>query len=151
MVLTNEEVLLLKIKVAKTLENDTLFTDEELLSQLNTLEDDEQQEAICTIFYNIENFDNLHNLNTVISLQNFIDKISYLKLNSRVQSNVDYLFLELKSDNGTIEENKEYFSKYIIRQNNNLNYYSLLISIFIRYQLFDRLDEIENIIKSLKL
>lgn len=41
MVLTNEEVLLLKIKVAKTLENDTLFTDEELLSQLNTLEDDE--------------------------------------------------------------------------------------------------------------
>lgn len=53
MILTDEEVLLLKIKVAKALEDSTLFANEELFSQLNGLEDNEQQESICTIFYNI--------------------------------------------------------------------------------------------------
>ena len=73
----------------------------------------------------------------------------YLKNNIQVSTAIDYLFLEIKLDSDTKENNIEFFKNYKIKENNSLRYYSLLSSIFIKYQLFNKLDELENIIKNL--
>lgn len=83
-------------------------------------------------------------------MQNFINKIDYLKNNRRVSTAIDYYFLETKLDLDTKENNIEFFSNYEIKENNFLRYYTILSSIFIKYKLFNRLDEIENIIKNYK-
>lgn len=83
-------------------------------------------------------------------MQNFINKIDYLKNNRRVSTAIDYYFLETKLDLDTKENNIEFFSNYKIKENNFLRYYTILSSIFIKYKLFNRLDEIENIIKNYK-
>ena len=149
MSLSEKDVLLLKIKVSKELEDGTLFDDNELISQLNEISDLENQETIAIIFYNIQNFEILRNLEQINKLQDFINKIDYLKNNIQVSTAVDYLFLEVKLDSDTKENNIEFFKNYKIKENNSLRYYSLLSSIFVKYQLFNKLDELENIIKNL--
>ena len=149
MSLSEKDVLLLKIKVSKELENGILFDDNELILQLNEISDIEYQETIAIIFYNIQNFENLRNLEQIDKLQDFINKISYLKNNTQVLTAIDYLFLEVKLDSDTKENNIEFFKYYKIKENNSLRYYSLLSSIFIKYQLFNKLDELENIVKNL--
>ena len=73
----------------------------------------------------------------------------FLKNNIQVSTAIDYLFLEVKLDSDTKENNIEFFKNYKIKENNSLRYYSLLSSIFIKYQLFNKLDELESIIKNL--
>ena len=150
MSLSEKDVLLLKIKVSKELENGTLFDDNELISQLKEITDIEYQETIAIIFYNIQSFESLKSLDYINELQNFINKIDYLKNNRRVSTAIDYYFLETKLDLDTKENNIEFFSNYEIKENNFLRYYTILSSIFIKYKLFNRLDEIENIIKNYK-
>lgn len=149
MSLSEKDVLLLKIKVSKELENGALFDDNELISQLNEVEGEVNQENIAIIFYNIQNFEFLHSLDKINKLQNFINKIDYLKNNVHIQTEIDYLFLEVQADSDTIENNTVFFNNYQIKENNNLRYYSLLSSIFIRYKLFNKLDELENIVKNI--
>jgi len=55
----------------------------------------------------------------------------------------------VQADSDTIENNTVFFNNYQIKENNNLRYYSLLSSIFIRYKLFNKLDELENIVKNI--
>jgi hypothetical protein len=49
----------------------------------------------------------------------------------------------------SLKINPVFFNNYQIKENNNLRYYSLLSSIFIRYKLFNKLDELENIVKNI--
>ena len=144
-----KDVLLLKIRVSKELEEGILFDDDELISQLKEIEGEVNQENIAIIFYNIQNFEFLHSLNKINDLQNFINKIDYLKNNTHIQTEINYLFLEVKADSDTTENNIIFFNNYEIKKNNELRYYSLLSSIFIRYKLFNKLDELENIIKNI--
>ena len=101
MSLSEKDVLLLKIKVSKELEDGTLFDDNELISQLNEISGLENQESIAIIFYNIQNFESLRTLNQINKLQDFINKIDYLKNNIQVSTSIDYLFLEVKLDSDT--------------------------------------------------
>lgn len=150
MSLSEKDVLLLKIKVSKELEDGTLFDDNELILQLNEISDVEYQETIAVIFYNIQSFESLKSLEYINKLQDFINKIDYLKNNRRASTAIDYFFLETKLNLDTEENNIEFFNNYKIKENNSLRYYSILSSIFIKYKLFNRLDEIENIIKTYK-
>ena len=101
MSLSEKDVLLLKIKVSKELEDGTLFDDNELILQLNEISGLENQETIAIIFYNIQNFEILRNLEQINKLQDFINKIDYLKNNIQVSTAIDYLFLEVKLDSDT--------------------------------------------------
>ena len=70
-------------------------------------------------------------------------------LQPNVAKNQLHLVSEEIVDLDTKENNIEFFKNYKIKENNSLRYYSLLSSIFIKYQLFNKLDELENIVKNL--
>ena len=69
--------------------------------------------------------------------------------NQMCYSEVEIPASKLKIEIAKLLKNEGFISDYKIKENNSLRYYSLLSSIFIKYQLFNKLDELENIVKNL--
>lgn len=143
--MTEYEVVALKAELAERIASNDFADIDDLIVRLNQVPETKTS-YIIELFYNItaqgsqyiEARDNSW-IDSIVALR---DGVTYLKeWDSPLIENIQLSYM------ADAENAKEYFAAYEIKDTHWPSYYGTLIQIFYKLQMFNRIDEVEEIVK----
>ena len=144
--LSDKEILYLQMDIINFLESPIMINVdqvEEMAERANRVSED-RQGNIVDLFTNI-GVERRFSAPEIEIVAGFVNLVNYLKDSEMMKTEFEIISIHYHLDDEQSDK-IEYFSNYKIVENNSFKYYSLLMQVFYKLQLFDRIDELKIII-----